>query len=289
VLAEKLTAEETALEFGFRTDHIDKLTIESKARLMHERDKRPRPDLDNKIITSWNGSHSPKACSSLPCRLPPRSDFHACAGLMISAFARASEVLGDKRYAESARKCAHFIQDQLYDEQEAILYRTWREGRGNVRGFSEDYSFMIQALLGAFPNRAHAFAYAFAAQRFTGTQTCTRRRRRSGGCGGPSDCNIDRTTCSTTAQLVHSFRALARRSKRPPNASLWRSGGYFNTVKDDASLLARVRDDQDGAEPSSNCTASCVTQRRRERMHSLLFHSRFSHESAAPVAHDGKR
>ncbi len=67
---------------------------------------------------------------------------------MISAYARASEVLGDKRYAESASKCAQFIRDQLYDDQEAILYRTWRDGRGNVRGFSEDYSFMVQALLG---------------------------------------------------------------------------------------------------------------------------------------------
>ncbi|ELR14077.1 Hypothetical protein ACA1_367000 [Acanthamoeba castellanii str. Neff] len=129
VLAEKLTAEETALEFGFKVDYVDKLTMESKAKLKHERDKRPRPHLDDKIITSWNG-------------------------LMISAYARASEVLGDKRYAESASKCAQFIRDQLYDDQEAILWARQR--------------------------------------------------------------------------------------------------GYFNTVKDDPSLLARVRDDQDGAEPSSN-------------------------------------
>jgi uncharacterized protein YyaL (SSP411 family) len=76
------------------------------------------------------------------------SSSSSSAGLMISAYARASEVLGDKRYAESAGKCAQFIRDQLYDDQEAILYRTWRDGRGNVRGFSEDYSFMVQALLG---------------------------------------------------------------------------------------------------------------------------------------------
>jgi uncharacterized protein YyaL (SSP411 family) len=69
---------------------------------------------------------------------------------MISAFARASEVLGDKRYTESARKCAQFIREQLYDDQEAILYRTWRNGRGNIRGFAEDYSFLVQALLGTY-------------------------------------------------------------------------------------------------------------------------------------------
>ncbi len=58
MLAEKLTAEETALEFGFKVDYVDKLTMESKAKLKHERDKRPRPHLDDKIITSWNGLSS---------------------------------------------------------------------------------------------------------------------------------------------------------------------------------------------------------------------------------------
>lgn len=71
---------------------------------------------------------------------------------MISAFARASEVLDDKRHLESARKCAQFIRDQLYDEQEGFLHRTWRAGsKGNIRGFAEDYSFLIQAMLGAMP------------------------------------------------------------------------------------------------------------------------------------------
>ena len=32
--------------------------MESKAKLKHERDKRPRPHLDDKIITSWNGLSS---------------------------------------------------------------------------------------------------------------------------------------------------------------------------------------------------------------------------------------
>lgn len=182
VLAEKLTAEETALEFGFKVDYVDKLTMESKAKLKHERDKRPRPHLDDKIITSWNG-------------------------LMISAYARASEVLGDKRYAESASKCAQFIRDQLYDDQEAILYRTWRDGRGNVRGFSEDYSFMVQALLDLYEASAEVRWLRWA----------VRLQHRQ------DDLFYDTAT-----------------------------GGYFNTVKDDPSLLARVRDDQDGAEPSSN-------------------------------------
>jgi uncharacterized protein YyaL (SSP411 family) len=56
VLSEKLTVEETALEFGFSTQQIEKLTVESRARLQHERDKRPRPHLDDKVITSWNGA-----------------------------------------------------------------------------------------------------------------------------------------------------------------------------------------------------------------------------------------
>jgi uncharacterized protein YyaL (SSP411 family) len=86
------------------------------------RAQRPRPHRDDKIVTAWNG-------------------------LMISALARGSRVLGDARYLAAAGRAAEFIQRELYEAGTGELYRTWREGRGTITGFAEDYASLIQGLL----------------------------------------------------------------------------------------------------------------------------------------------
>ncbi len=86
------------------------------------RARRPRPHLDDKIITAWNG-------------------------LMISALAKGALVLGEPEHLAAAVRAAEFIQRELYDAQPGVLYRSWREGRSNVGGFAEDYAALIQGLL----------------------------------------------------------------------------------------------------------------------------------------------
>src|SRR6478672_11757375 len=98
------------------------LLAQSRQKLFSIRNKRPRPHLDDKIIAAWNG-------------------------LMISAFARAAQVLNDAYYLEAATRAANFIRANLYDESRKILFRSYREGRGEVEGFADDYAFVIQGLL----------------------------------------------------------------------------------------------------------------------------------------------
>ncbi len=98
------------------------LLAQSRQKLFSIRNKRPRPHLDDKIIAAWNG-------------------------LMISAFARAAQVLNDASYLETATRAANFIRANLYDESRKILFRSYREGRGEVEGFADDYAFVIQGLL----------------------------------------------------------------------------------------------------------------------------------------------
>src|SRR5258708_16076804 len=86
------------------------------------RAQRPRPHLDDKVIAAWNG-------------------------LMISAFARGAQVLGDQSCLAAATRAAEFLQRELYDAQTNTLYRSWRESRGAIAGFAEDYAFLIQGLL----------------------------------------------------------------------------------------------------------------------------------------------
>ena len=94
----------------------------AKAKLFALRNERPRPHLDDKIIAAWNG-------------------------LMISAFARAGQVLHDPHYAEIATGAAAFLRWELFDAKRGALARSFREGRSAVEGFADDYAFVIQGLI----------------------------------------------------------------------------------------------------------------------------------------------
>src|SRR5207248_499647 len=98
------------------------LLAQSRQKLFSIRSKRPRPHLDDKIIAAWNG-------------------------LMISAFARAAQVLDDERYREIATRAAKFLRAHLYEEKSKLLYRNYRGGRSDIEGFADDYAFVVQGLL----------------------------------------------------------------------------------------------------------------------------------------------
>src|SRR5205809_4983851 len=107
---------------GKGEDSVERLLAQSRQKLFSIRNKRPRPHLDDKIIAAWNG-------------------------LMISAFARVARALDDASYLETATRAAEFIRANLYDESRQVLFRRYREGRGEVEGFADDYAFVIQGLL----------------------------------------------------------------------------------------------------------------------------------------------
>ena len=98
------------------------LLASARKKLFDLRARRPRPHLDDKIVTAWNG-------------------------LMISAFARASRVLDDPAYLDDARRAADFLRQHLYRPDDGILLRSYREGPASVEGFADDYAFLIQGLL----------------------------------------------------------------------------------------------------------------------------------------------
>lgn len=111
---------DTSNKFNISTDDADKILAESKRILFEAREKRPRPHLDDKILTSWNG-------------------------LMITAFAKAYNVLGDEKYIELARKSADFILNNLFKNNN-LLHR-FRDGEARYDGTLEDYAFFIQSLI----------------------------------------------------------------------------------------------------------------------------------------------
>ena len=116
------TLNETAEKFNRPLKEVEQRLADGKKILFDIRKKRPRPHLDDKIITSWNG-------------------------LMISALARGYQILENDSYLDAAKLAAKFIRSRLYDPEKKQLYRTWRQNKTHVLGMASDYAFLIQGLI----------------------------------------------------------------------------------------------------------------------------------------------
>ena len=92
-----------------------------RQRLFARRVARVPPQKDHKILTDWNG-------------------------LMISAFAKASQALGDESYGEAAKRAADFVLSDLRAEEGRLLKR-YRQGEAGLTAHLEDYAFFISGLL----------------------------------------------------------------------------------------------------------------------------------------------
>lgn len=104
----------------FEADHILR---KGKETLFQAREKRPKPDRDEKIITAWNG-------------------------LMITALAQGSSVLGDSSYLDSATRCADFIWSRQW--QSGKLLRIYKDGQSKVDGCLDDYAYFLEAIVALY-------------------------------------------------------------------------------------------------------------------------------------------
>jgi hypothetical protein len=74
---------------------------------------------------------------------------------MISALARASQVLGEERYLEAAEKAARFILDRLSDDSGEGLLHRFRDGEARFKAQLDDYAFFIQSLIDLYEASFH--------------------------------------------------------------------------------------------------------------------------------------
>jgi uncharacterized protein YyaL (SSP411 family) len=95
-----------------------------RAALLEARERRLRPGLDDKRLTSWNA-------------------------LAIAALAEAGAVLGRPDYLDAARGCAEFILAELRDDDGRLL-RTYKDGEGRLNAYLEDHAFLLEALLALY-------------------------------------------------------------------------------------------------------------------------------------------
>ena len=183
---------------GSTPDEIGTALLDARARLYAVRARRPRPSLDDKVLTAWNG-------------------------LMIAAFARGARVLaggslfgepgdGDPALAHlrSAEQAATFLREHMWDPSRRVLLRRFRRGHRAIDGYAEDYAYVIFGLLELFQAD-----------------------------GDPR-------------WLSWAIELQARQDEL-----FWddAEGGWFGTTGADPTVLARMKDEYDGAEPAASSIA----------------------------------
>ncbi|MDX2153128.1 MAG: thioredoxin domain-containing protein [Bryobacteraceae bacterium] len=120
ILYEARSIEDVARRFDVGAAQVEASLTESAAKLLAIRERRPRPHLDDKVLTAWNG-------------------------LMVSAFAKGAQVLSDNRYEEAAVRAADFVLSTMY--RDGVLLRRFRDGDAAIPGFLDDYAFFGLALV----------------------------------------------------------------------------------------------------------------------------------------------
>lgn len=116
------TAKKTAEYFKLTPEEVDTLLKAGREKLLEARNKRPRPHLDDKVITAWNG-------------------------LMIAGLAKAGAVLGEASALTLAERAAQFLHDKLCREPGKGLLRSWRDGEAKIGAFAIDYACLIHGLI----------------------------------------------------------------------------------------------------------------------------------------------
>ncbi|MEO2056769.1 MAG: thioredoxin domain-containing protein [Flavobacteriaceae bacterium] len=94
--------------------------------LINARGKRSRPNIDDKILTSWNG-------------------------LMINAFIDAYRVFKDDNFLDMANSSAEFIVKNM-KKSDGGLYHTHKDGKSKINGYLDDYGSTIKAFLNLYEN-----------------------------------------------------------------------------------------------------------------------------------------
>ena len=103
---------------------LETLLADGKQKLFEAREKRIKPGLDDKILTSWNG-------------------------IMIRGMAMGYQLTGKSEYLEACEKSAEFVLTVL-SQDNGLLLRTHRDGKSHLNAYLEDYSYFIAGLIALY-------------------------------------------------------------------------------------------------------------------------------------------
>lgn len=122
ILWRKKKEEEFCDEKNISIENFRKIIQKGKEKLLEERGKRIRPQLDDKILLGWNA-------------------------LMNAALGKAFAATGNEEYRELALKNMQFLLEKFKSNHDASFYHTWKNGSAKHPAFLDDYAYLIQALI----------------------------------------------------------------------------------------------------------------------------------------------
>lgn len=121
VLIRKKSDSEIEKEFNITSETLQQKKKAWKNTLLAYRNKRPKPRLDDKTLTSWNA-------------------------MMLKGYVDAYKTFDKKKYLEAALKNATFISEKQLQKNGA-LFHNYKDGKSSINGFLEDYAFTIEAFI----------------------------------------------------------------------------------------------------------------------------------------------
>ena len=113
-----------ARKLQMEDEQLETLLADGRQKLFEEREKRIKPGLDDKILTSWNG-------------------------IMIRGMAIGYQLTGKLEYLEACEKSAEFVLTTL-SQDNGLLLRTYRSGKSHLNAYLEDYSYFIAGLIALY-------------------------------------------------------------------------------------------------------------------------------------------
>lgn len=121
ILNVKYSVDQLAKKYDLGAEEIKSIIDSNSTKLFTVREKRIRPQKDDKTILSWNA-------------------------LAISAFVKGYKITGKKKYLEAALNAVEFIEKEL-KSADGYLYRIYKKGEVKIPSYLDDYSFYINSLL----------------------------------------------------------------------------------------------------------------------------------------------
>ena len=121
ILHTKQDLEVVAQRYELTVAEARKIIQDCKRRLNEVRAKRPRPGLDDKILTSWNG-------------------------LVLNALTDAYFAFNDPSFLQLAEANANFLFKSMV-KSDGSVHHTYKDGESAIQGFLEDYASLIQGFI----------------------------------------------------------------------------------------------------------------------------------------------
>jgi uncharacterized protein YyaL (SSP411 family) len=124
VLIQNNTIDKLAADAGFTAEALQLKKKQWEELLYEVREKRAKPRLDDKTLTSWNA-------------------------IMLKGYVDAYKALNDSEYLMAAHRNAQFITNNLW-HSDGHLWRTYKNGTAKIKGFLEDYALTADAFIALY-------------------------------------------------------------------------------------------------------------------------------------------